>query len=77
MELYNDDALYIHKLCGISLKENFRGFRLAAGFPKHMTKRLMQSILRAGHNAALIEETRRGKYVKDRNVAEIYEIGNA
>ncbi len=76
LEIYNEDVKVLAEVLGLRVRNDFRGFSLAAGFPRCKAQNYIRRILTAGFPAALVLEGERpGRYLKERYLNDIYIIG--
>ena len=74
VEVFGRDALLLNKLFGLKIKDNYRGIRHAAGFPRCMGARFITETLCAGYSLVLVEEGVMGRYIRERYPRDIYSI---
>ena len=74
LEVYDTDAVLIYKSFGLKKWENYRGMKVAAGFPEWLEKKFVHKFFSLRKDLAIVDEGMAGKFVKDRYVKEIYRI---
>jgi len=73
IEIYNNEAIIMNKLCKLQIINGARKMKYTAGFPKKFKDLFLEKILFSGFGAILISEGERGKYLRNRYVSEIYQ----
>ncbi len=71
IELYNEDAIVVQRICGLRLSPKTRGMGCAVGVPISHARKLLARVLTEGHSAAWLEDGEAGRYVRCRYVRRI------
>jgi DNA mismatch repair ATPase MutS len=71
-EAYGSDAQEITDLCRLWLLSEKRRVNACAGFPVWRLPGMLEKIIGAGKNVAIVEQGEEGQYVRKRYVWQIY-----
>jgi hypothetical protein len=71
IEIFDNDAMVVHKFFGGKLKKGFRGMKIVLGFPVTMKRDYLLKAMANGYSVAFIEEGQPGKWIKHRYVSMI------
>ena len=71
VEMYDDHAETMQRLCGGSLRKGLRGMKAGLGFPASIRNGYIQKALAAGYPLAMLEEGMQGKWIRHRYIRKM------
>lgn len=74
-EFYDQDALTMGTVLGLSPVSSLRGMSWSAGFPARMLDHYIRQSLKTGKDLAILEEAGPGKFVTQRQIHILYKFG--
>ena len=73
-EIYNEQALWMHRWARLKMRENVRKTKNMVGFPRRWKDHFVQKIMSIGVGVIIIKEDGAGPFIKERSIHEIYHL---